>query len=200
MKLSVFVILALFSCFMTAEEVDIKDVEFVSNFNEARMDVFYVDNKPYRMDKRGKLVPMDSYINIIGDTSLQEACKAGTSFDSSQATYDEESGDRYYTITNNADSEVIVVTTSADKRGMFCSTPHTRLQSGECLKVFEEDRLHTLAQVRVNGEVLCGGWKDGSPFCQLGNSYDIHNFWHPPLSKHHARYEMSPAEARTDCQ
>ena len=210
MKLLTSIILVVFSCYITAEEeVDIHDATFSASFveNGEEVHVFYIEDTPYKLTEQGELTPMEAYINIIGDGSLQSACLNGENLDPSIAARDADEGELYYTIVNNTDAEVVISTTSADKKRLFCSTPFRRLQAGECVTVSEEDdRLHTLAQVRIGGTIFCGGWKDDEPFCQPGGySYEIREVGHPlVLAPEHfdsvTMYEMSVVEAQADCQ
>ena len=212
MKLLILIILITFSCYITAEEeVDINDTALITTFveNGEEVQVFLINGKRYKMNEQGKLVLLDKYIDIIGDRSLQSACLNGESFDSSIAAQDTNKGDFYYTIVNNTDTEVIIATTSADTNGLICSTPYARLQRGECLKVYEDDRLHTLAQVSVDRNILCGGWKDNRPSCELGNSYEVKELAVRSPLKYLApdapmylsgMYEMRVVPAHTDCQ
>ena len=207
MKLLTFVILVSFSCYTIAEEeVDINDVTFITSFVEQEGEtvrVFYIDNKPYTLTEQGELTPMvDEFINVIGDGSLQSACLNGESLDPSIATRDTDTGELYYTIVNNTDSEIVIITTSADKEGLFCSTPFRRLQAGECVKVSaEDDRLHTLAQVTIGGRVLCGGWKDDGPFCQpAGYSYEIQEVTADHVSSERGYARLDVVKAQADCE
>ena len=204
MKFLTIIILFVFCLCVKAyeeKEMDINDTEFTTNFineNGERVYIFIIGSVAYRENEQGELVKVLNHINVLGDQSLRAACLGGTSFDSSLATQDVEKEDLYYTIVNNTDSMVTVVTTSASENKMFCATPFSRLQPGECIKVYEEDRLHTLTRVSVGDNILCGGWKDDKPFCELGNSYEINRMTvHPPLKylaadmpKYSSGYEM----------
>lgn len=210
MKLLTLIILAAFGFYVTAEEeVDINDTALISSFveNGERVEVYWINGKRYKMNDKGKLILLAEYIDIIGDRSLQSACLNGESFDPSIAAQDMSNDDLYYTIVNNTDAEVVVVTTSAGKSKLVCSTPVARLQRGECVKVYDDNRLHTLAQVSVNGNALCGGWKDNQPVCELGNSYAVNvSQVHPPLQLldnfpeyASGMYEMRVVAAQADC-
>ena len=204
MKFLTVIVLFVFCLYVKADEekaVDINDTAVITSFtdeNGERVHVYYIDGVHYRKDEQGKLVRDLNHINVIGDQSLRSACLGGTGFDSSLAAQDMEKEDLYYTIVNNTNSMVTVVTTSASENKMFCATPFSKLQPGECIKVYEGDRLHTLTQVSVGDNILCGGWKDDKPFCELGNSYEINRMRvHPPLKylaadmpKYSSGYEM----------
>ena len=202
MKFLTIIILFVFCLCVKAyeeKEMDINDTEFTTNFineNGERVYIFIIGSVAYRENEQGELVKVLNHINVLGDQSLRAACLGGTSFDSSLATQDVEKEDLYYTIVNNTDSTVFVSTTKADKKGIFCPTPFSELENGECVKVYESDRLHTLTQVSVGDDILCGGWKDNKPFCKLGNSYEINKMTVQPryLEKDIPKYSSGEYE------
>ena len=161
MKLLMFFVLFGFVLGSGAEEVDPDHV------------VFLPEGGHYVFDEKGDLVPAG--LVVIGETSLRGACVAGKTFDQETFEYDADRQDFYYTITNNADTRAVISITTADKEGLFCSTPFRVLESGQCLKVYEKDRLQTLASVTVNDEILCDGWLESRPLCELNRSYEIIN-------------------------
>ena len=141
------------------------------NLENANKIIHVIGGANYRLNEDGVLVPAGMI--VIGMKSLIGACKAGREFDSEEAEYDADEDDLYYTITNNTDSPVLVSSTSADMSGVLCATPFRIIESGQCLRVYENDRLHSLVGISVDKEVLCGGWMDDQPFCKLSQSYEI---------------------------
>ena len=134
--------------------------------------IFVVDGKNHVLNENGKLEPAGMV--ILGDENLGEACVAGKTFDSETVDYDTDKQDFYYTVTNNTNARAVISRTSADKEGLFCVASSEYLESGECLRVYEKDRLQSLASIEVNNEVLCDGWTDQmSKKCIMGRNYEI---------------------------
>ena len=162
MKLLIFFVLFGFVLSSGAEESDSDQFVFLSD-----------EDGHYVFDEKGALVPAG--LIVIGEASLRGACVAGKTFDQETVEYDTDRQDFYYTITNNADTRAVISITTADKEGLFCSTPFRVIESGRCLKVYEKDRLQTLASITVNDEILCDGWLESRPFCELNRNYEITN-------------------------
>lgn len=163
------------------------------------------DGANYVRDESGNLVPAGMV--IIGEENLGKACLAGRKFDQETAGYDSDKEDLYYTIVNHANAQVVVSITTADQEGMFCSTPFRILEKGECLKVYEDDRLQSLASIKVGDETLCDGWTDQSQKkCVMGNSYEIKTNNLVEVDRDYDyfstnfRMKVSNAVDRTDCQ
>ncbi len=161
------------------------------------------DGKNYVFNEEGNLVPAG--VVVLGEPALKGACLAGKSFNQKKAGYDVDKQDFYYTISNNSYGPIVVSITTADKRGLFCATPFRVLESGECLKVYEDNRLQSLASIRgVNEEIICGGAGFGKKaLCTAGggNSYeitDVMNSTDSPAGSYNIAFP--PASNRTDCR
>ena len=146
--------------------------------SEKRQHIVFVDGENYVLNDDGELE--SAGLVVIGEQSLKGACLAGKTFDQTKveygvdSEYDADKEDFYYTITNNAPATAVISITTADQSGMFCSTPFRTLDSGECLRVYEDNRLQSLASVRINGETLCDGWTDKDrKKCIMGRNYEI---------------------------
>ncbi len=168
------------------------------NLKNANEIIYGIDGANYRLNEDGVLV--SAGMVVIGEESLRGACSAGRIFDLKDAQYDVEREDFYYTITNNTDSPVLVSRTSADMRGLFCATPFNSLEKDECLKIYEDDRFHSLVSITVNDEVLCDGWVNNHlPFCELSKSYEITNKGEENFNGSQYDINFVSASTRADC-
>lgn len=165
-------------------------------------EIIVIEGQNFFKLEGGILIPAGMV--IISEESLRGACVGGGIFDPNQAQYDSEKEDFYYSVTNNTDSQVIVSRTSADMEGLFCATPFNVLEPGECLRVYENDRFHSLASVTVNNQVLCDGWINKHlPFCEMSGSYELINKGQEENFNYSSeKYGMSLSDANTreDCE
>lgn len=167
--------------------------------------IYVVNGRHYIKDKNGDLKAYGMF--IMGEESLGQACLFGSTFNQETAEYDNDKEDFYYTVANNTNSSVVVSMTTTDKEGLFCLTPFRTIESGECLKVYENDLLQSLASIKVNDEVLCDGWTDQSQKkCVMGRNYEINPHGLVKVGKGYdyssANFNMTAVSAldRTDCK